>query len=367
MLKLASMIIVIGALLPTNIFGYGETDNQYVNNVDSTIEIGELQNNNKNNSESTDESNMVPTGIAKVLGINTEENQSYNVVLGEDIMGNRTIIRSNDNKQSLESKYGDSLSINDESLYITDAIDVTDSKPYVKVADLDKKYGTMLTKEQENTYAGPGENYKKIKELPVGSEVKISDIENNGYVLLADDGNDQWIKKSSLWTSKEAEEAEQKALQEAVEKDRKARAEKTKVNQGKALLSIENADPNYNGGVVKLTPEDRDLCERLVMGEAGGQGFIGASLVAQALRDSILYRGYDSIAQVRKSCRYSGRIDREPNDDVLDAVAFIFDDGGYAVKHTVYFFYAPQLCTSAWHESQQFIVEHRGHRFFSTW
>lgn len=364
MLKLASVVIVIGTLLPTNIFGYGDTENQYVNNVDSTIKINEIQSNNK---EISNSSKIVPTGIANVLGINTSENKEYNVILEEDIMGNGIMFKSNDSKQSLENKYGKSISIQDQNIYSTNIISIESTKQYAKVEDSNTKYSTMLTKKQENIYNGPGKNYKKIKELPVGSEVKLSGIESNGYELLVNDGNDQWIKKSSLWTVKEAEEAEQKALQEAIEKDRKNRAEKVKVNQGKALLSIDNADPNYKGGIVKLTPEDRDLCERLVMGEAGGQGFIGTALVAQALRDSILYRGYGSVAEVRRSCGYTGRIDRKPNDDVLDAVAFIFDDGGYAVKHTVYFFYAPGICTSSWHESQQFIVEYKGHRFFSTW
>ena len=37
---------------------------------------------------------------------------------------------------------------------------------------------------------------------------------------------------------------------------------------------------------------------------------------------------------------------------------YVFDDGGYAVKHKLLYMYNPNLCTSTWHESQVFVVEH---------
>lgn len=133
------------------------------------------------------------------------------------------------------------------------------------------------------------------------------------------------------------------------------------------LLSIGDVDTSYSGHVVKLTDSDRDLLEHLVMGEAGGEGYIGASLVAQCIRDAIVYKGYNSVAEVRTAMAYSGDITKTPNQDVLNAVHFIFDQGGYAVQHKLLYFYAPKLCTSPFHESQQFITEYGGHRFFSTW
>ena len=45
------------------------------------------------------------------------------------------------------------------------------------------------------------------------------------------------------------------------------------------------------------------------------------------------------------------------------AVSFIFN-GGYAVKHRILYFYAPAFVNSEWHETQKFVVEHGGHRFF---
>lgn len=136
-------------------------------------------------------------------------------------------------------------------------------------------------------------------------------------------------------------------------------------SQSKALAEISNPDENYFGHVIILEDSDRDLLEHLVMGEAGNQGMIGAALVAQAIRDTMVYKGFDTVAEVRKALKYSGSISKEPNQDVKDAVAFIFDQGGYAVRHKVLYFYAPKIVNSTWHESQTFIIEYGGHRFFS--
>ena len=133
------------------------------------------------------------------------------------------------------------------------------------------------------------------------------------------------------------------------------------------LLKINKPDSNYNGKVVKLSKNDRYILEHLVMGEAGNQGYIGASLVAQTIRDTMVYKNIKTVEEVRISHRYSGRIDIEPNQDVIDACRFIFDEGGCAVKSKLFYFYAPGVVQSKWHESQNFVVEYREHRFFKTW
>ncbi len=136
---------------------------------------------------------------------------------------------------------------------------------------------------------------------------------------------------------------------------------------GKYLLTISNPDPNYIGRSVSLTAYDRDVLEHLVMGEAGGEGYIGACLVAQTIRDTLLEDGYSSVEAVRIGCSYYGSLYNTPNEDVLNAVKFIFDEGGSAVQHSLHYFYAPAVCTSGFHESQEFVVEHNNHRFFDRW
>lgn len=133
------------------------------------------------------------------------------------------------------------------------------------------------------------------------------------------------------------------------------------------LLDIDNPDPDYEGKAVELTATDRDILEHLVMGEAGTQGFEGAALVAQCIRDKYITGKYKSIDDLRVKLQYAGKLTVDPNRDVLDAVKYIFDDGGYAVKHRIGYFYAYKICTSKWHESQNFIIQYKGHRFFDEW
>ncbi len=138
------------------------------------------------------------------------------------------------------------------------------------------------------------------------------------------------------------------------------------VDQSDALLEIEEPDENYNGVIIELDAKDRDLLEHLVMGEAGSEGYEGACLVAQAIRDAIVYKGFKSVAEVRKGMKYSGSIKKEPNEDVLNACKFIFDEGGCVVKHRILYFYAPKYCSGKWHNTQHFIIEYGGHRFFDS-
>ena len=81
------------------------------------------------------------------------------------------------------------------------------------------------------------------------------------------------------------------------------------------LLDIDDPYDGYNGGKVSVVGEDRDLLERLVYGEAGNQGFIGVSLVAQCIRDAMLYEGFDTVAELRTAFRYAGSIDKGTSEE----------------------------------------------------
>lgn len=131
------------------------------------------------------------------------------------------------------------------------------------------------------------------------------------------------------------------------------------------LYDIADPDPNYSYKVVKVTGSDRDLLERLVMGEAGDQGYIGAAMVAQCIKDAMTYQGYKTVAEVRSKMKYSGSVSRKPNSDVIKAVAYIFDEGGYAVQHPMlYFYYSRNGIKKGFHETQEFVVQYKDHRFF---
>lgn len=134
-----------------------------------------------------------------------------------------------------------------------------------------------------------------------------------------------------------------------------------------AIIAGDRIDSNYHGQSVVLDVENRNTLERLVMGEAGNQGFIGAALVAQTIHDTMLHDNNFNVNSIRSSHGYMGSVDLEPNDDVKSAVAFIFDKGGMAVQHRLVYFYAPKVTSSDFHEKQKFIVEYGGHKFFDSW
>ncbi len=133
------------------------------------------------------------------------------------------------------------------------------------------------------------------------------------------------------------------------------------------LVAIDNPDTSYKCAQVTLCDADRDLLERLCMGEFGTGGFIGACLIAQAVKNAICFDGYTSVQAVIEECRYTGRTDLEANEDCKQAVKYIFDDNHDAVQHRIMYMYNPELVQSAFHESQNYILTYQSVRFFDRW
>ena len=133
------------------------------------------------------------------------------------------------------------------------------------------------------------------------------------------------------------------------------------------LIAIDNPDRTYACAKVTLTDEDRDLLERLCMGEFGSGGFIGASLIAQAVKDAMCFDGYSSVAEVISECHYTGSTSIGTNSECRQAVRYIFDDNHDAVQHRIMYMYNPYMVQSTFHESQNFILSYAGIRFFDRW
>lgn len=134
---------------------------------------------------------------------------------------------------------------------------------------------------------------------------------------------------------------------------------------GDYLLDIDNPDYDYVGYSVSLNDEDRDMTERILMGEAGGEGFIGMALVAQCIRDTYVKGNYSSIAQLLKQNGYYGSTSMSGSSTAKEVVNYIFDQGGSAVQHNIRIFYATNMCSSSWHEAQDFVVQYNYVRFFN--
>lgn len=161
---------------------------------------------------------------------------------------------------------------------------------------------------------------------------------------------------------KETEPATEEVTEAVTEPQEDEVVEETVVeDQSGYLLSISKPDKNYNPKKLTLSKYDREKLERLVMGEAGSMGYTGCALVAQTIRDSMIRSNTTSIDRIISEYKYYAPTNKKPNKNVKDAVSFIFDDNGSAVKHRLLCFYVGK---SDWHETQEFVVSCGNVRFF---
>lgn len=114
-----------------------------------------------------------------------------------------------------------------------------------------------------------------------------------------------------------------------------------------------------------LSDYERRVVECMVMGESGNQPYDGQVLVAQCILNACLKDNLQP-SEVRTRYKYSGW-HNNPSDSVKNAVSAVFDDGYKVTDEFILYFYAPKYCNSKWHESQRFVIEVGGHRFFAEW
>ncbi len=111
-----------------------------------------------------------------------------------------------------------------------------------------------------------------------------------------------------------------------------------------------------------LTPQERDLVERVVMAEAGGESYKGQMLVCQCILNACEIDGIRPAKVIKKYVYAKAR--PEPSDSVKRAVSAVFDKGDTVTDEPILYFYAPALVRSEFHESQIFAIEEGGHKFF---
>lgn len=129
------------------------------------------------------------------------------------------------------------------------------------------------------------------------------------------------------------------------------------------LIDIDNPDYDYNPPTIFLTDDDRELIAKTVMREFGDGGYAACCLQAQAFRDAMVY-SHASAEYTYQYFQYDAYpLVEEPSSECYEAVDFIFG-GNMAVPHRVLYMYSPEYVYSAWHESQTFVVEYNGIRFF---
>ena len=112
-----------------------------------------------------------------------------------------------------------------------------------------------------------------------------------------------------------------------------------------------------------LTPQERDLVERVVMAESGGESYKGQMLVAQCILNACEIDGIRPAKVIKKYVYAKAR--PEPSDSVKRAVSAVFDKGETVTDEPIVYFYAPALVKSEFHESQRFVLAEGNHKFFA--
>lgn len=116
-----------------------------------------------------------------------------------------------------------------------------------------------------------------------------------------------------------------------------------------------------------ISDDERYTIACIIAGEAYNSGMDLKTAVAQTIYIAMKIEGCRLNGVIS---RYDGYRDRSVIEDRVwqecqDAIAQIFDRGEMAVDEPIEFFYAPQYCTSAWHESLTYVTTIGGCRFFT--
>ena len=160
-----------------------------------------------------------------------------------------------------------------------------------------------------------------------------------------------WLIGSRITT--EELKAQESALKCEIEASEKISGDNV---ENRKAVYIEESPIDY-----AITEDDRETLEHIVEGEAGGESYEGKLWVATCLRNA-MEKDNLSAEQVRIEYQYAGWSEKV-SEDTKNAVKEVFVLGN-KMHDSVLWFYAPKWCESEWHESQQFVAEIGGHRFF---
>ena len=127
------------------------------------------------------------------------------------------------------------------------------------------------------------------------------------------------------------------------------------------VSELETTTPRY-----ALTVSERDIVERVVMAEAGGEGFDGQRLVAQCILNTAEAMDLRPDEVVLAPNQYASPA-AEASQEVKDAVSAVFDDGDMVTDEPIRWFYNDKLVYSEWHEGKRFVMYFGNHKFFAEW
>lgn len=114
-----------------------------------------------------------------------------------------------------------------------------------------------------------------------------------------------------------------------------------------------------------LTEAERDALAVVLMCETGGVDELAAELVATCVLNACEKDGLRPV-EVFERYQYAVK-EKTPNSVCYGAVQSVFDEGNRASEECILWFYSPANMpdgVSRWHETQDFVLEYGGHRYF---
>ena len=132
------------------------------------------------------------------------------------------------------------------------------------------------------------------------------------------------------------------------------------------MLEVDVSEMETTATRYGLTDAERDIVERVVMAEAGGEGFDGQRLVAQCILNTAEAMDLRPDEVVTAPNQYASPAN-EASQEVKEAVSAVFDDGDMVTDEPIRWFYAPRYVDSAWHESKRYVLTYQNHKFFAEW
>lgn len=129
------------------------------------------------------------------------------------------------------------------------------------------------------------------------------------------------------------------------------------------------ATGSYGPSKYKLTDEERDLVERVIMKEVSGNSRIDALAVAQCIYDRVTMWG-GTVEEIifAKNAFADPTYKYEPTQIIKDAVSDVFDDGERLTVEPLLYFYATRTANpNGFHETQRCLIETKLHRYFGPW
>ncbi len=140
-----------------------------------------------------------------------------------------------------------------------------------------------------------------INKLENANDNRLSEVTKREAAAALERERKLSEEKKAAAAKREKQEAEQKKT-EATKPTEVVTEESSPSGDARFLLQISNPDPNYMGRPLQVS--DRATLEGLVMGEWGND-YIGAVLVAQCIRDSMVKEGTNSAAVIKRKYGYT--------------------------------------------------------------